>query len=49
MTRSRRSSCRILTGRGTLSKIFTPFYNVWNKTETAPGGGYVSSLTSQSI
>ncbi|MFT4989798.1 MAG: deoxyribodipyrimidine photo-lyase [Acidimicrobiales bacterium] len=24
---------RVLTGRGTLSKVFTPFYNVWNKTE----------------
>ena len=24
---------RILTGKGTLSKVFTPFYNVWNKTE----------------
>ena len=27
---------RVLTGKGTLSKVFTPFYNVWNKTEMTP-------------
>ena len=27
---------RVLTGKGTLSKVFTPFYNVWNKTEMSP-------------
>jgi len=27
---------RVLTGKGTLSKVFTPFYNVWIKTDMAP-------------
>lgn len=27
---------RVRTGKGTLSKVFTPFYNVWNKTEMSP-------------
>jgi len=27
---------RVLTQKGTLSKVFTPFYKVWNATEMAP-------------
>jgi len=26
----------VLTGKGTLSKVFTPFYKVWNRTEMTP-------------
>ena len=27
---------RVLTGKGTLSKVFTPFYKVWDRTEMLP-------------
>ncbi len=27
---------RVLTGKGTLSKVFTPFYKVWNVTQMTP-------------